>query len=177
MSYPVVSDNPHVQAFYEYCRASGESHNIAEMCAFQQGPALETETRFMAGRLERAPFGDNPYSNILEKRARAAAARAGVSTTGKWFDHQIARDPEDVDGWVGSKSDIEHVIRKRGLQARGDINIKGVDPIHVEKPYAPAADLVEEDVVKIREQHPDMTPAEVSQAREKVREHLTPEDY
>jgi len=120
--WPIVSSDPVIQAFYESCRESGESHSIAEMCAFRQAPSLETDTTFTRG-FGTDPFG-GPVNSFTHRRYMQMAKAAGVSTQGKRYMSGLARYPGDPKAWVGSKGDVRRVCEKRGWGCEGAVNVK-----------------------------------------------------
>lgn len=71
MSWPVVSNDERVQSLYEEIRAGGESHRFAEMIALRRGPALDTDTRFLAGRDD--GNGHGYYSHQTQSVIRSKA--------------------------------------------------------------------------------------------------------
>ena len=50
MSYPTVSRHEGIQSDYEWLRNNGNSHTMAEMMAFRQGPRSMTDREFFEGQ-------------------------------------------------------------------------------------------------------------------------------
>jgi len=119
--WPIVSINPAIQAAYEESRELGESHAIAEMCAFRKGPSLETDTTFSRG------FGHDPFGGhvnpLAKKRYLAEAKRARINTSGKRYMSGLAAYPGDPKAWVSSKSDVRKVCEERGWGCEGAVNV------------------------------------------------------
>ena len=93
--YPIVSDVPEIQAEYEAMRKHGESHNMAELLAFRQGPQVHgTDAAFMRGA-----SGGKKYISQLGKR----------------------NDPK---AWVSSADDVRAVCKAKGLDSEGLVNCK-----------------------------------------------------
>jgi hypothetical protein len=120
--WPIVSHVPEIQAEYESMREAGESHNIAEMCAFRKGPTLETDTTFTRG-YGTHPFGKRPPNPLAAKRYLAEAKKAGVNISGKRYLSGLARFPGDPQAWVTSKSDVKKLCESRGWGCEGAVKV------------------------------------------------------
>jgi len=172
-TWPVISENPRIQAFYERCRANGESHNMAKMFAERRAPGVVTDTTFMAGRRDEFN-GNNVLRRIYMERARAA----GVNPTGKVYSGGLARFPGDPKAWINDRSDVERIARDRGVRVEGSINCDYLpedmtDPFN--EPYRVADELVEDEIDRIEtESGEPVTGAKREDAREKIREQITP---
>lgn len=112
----IISDNPVIQAHYERCISEGTSHALAEMFAFQQGPQLNTDTAYMAGKWEQ-------NDKTLDHH-RKLAKKAGVSTQGRTYLKSLARYPGDPRAWVDSKGDIRRVCEQEGWGCDGVVKTK-----------------------------------------------------
>ena len=62
MAYQKISEDSTVQKAYVSMRKKGTSHSIAEICATQQSPGLQTDTRFLIGKDQ-----NGFYSRQLQK--------------------------------------------------------------------------------------------------------------
>jgi hypothetical protein len=114
--YPIVSDDPSVQAHYKLCREQGTSDSLALMFAFQRGPTLFTDDTFRATfGVNGEQFAKNPKrGDALARNAR----RNGVNVKGKIYIGQLNRhgyqpggDPE---AWIDGRGDIQRLLKKRG---------------------------------------------------------------
>ena len=175
--WPTVSNNPFVQAFYEVCRENGQSHNIAEICAFRQSPTLRTGTRWLAGQASH-PFGEGEIGLKMEQAAVEHARRQGVNPEGKVFISQLCREgcAMDPEAWVSDADELKARLRERGWGAAEF----GIKPRAVEGPaqaehYEVSDDLVDEELANVREEHPDVTPSEVEQLKADLKQRFSGE--
>jgi hypothetical protein len=163
--WPIISDNPRIQANYEEMRAAGTSHNLAEMFALAEPPASNTDREFLHGHANGNQFeGEDDVANEYRKKAEAA----GVSTTGKVYLTQLARTPGDPEAWVDGKGDVQRVCERRGWGARGLVNVKAA-----EKEPAPETavgeNIIEREVNEICAARPDGDEIDKADLREQVR--------
>jgi len=100
MKWPVVSDNPQIQARYVESRKAGESHSIAEMLAFRQVPNLQTDTRWLAGREDQG-VGHGFYSHQMSRviTSKADVRRYCEETGAGCEDLGIPVRPPEEDPW------------------------------------------------------------------------------
>lgn len=122
MSLPTISDNPHVQAHYELCRAQGTSHTLAEMFALARGPALMTDSVFLAGR--GGCYDQFEGSPIMGDFYAREAKKLGVDTTGKVYLKQLADFPGDPRAWVSGRGDVKKLCEERGWGCEGGVKLK-----------------------------------------------------
>lgn len=66
--------------------------------------------------------GNQFRSEAMRDFYMTKAQAAGINTTGKMYDAQLARFPGDPQAWVGSDGDIRQVLKKRGWGSKGRIN-------------------------------------------------------
>lgn len=169
-TWPQVSDDPNVQAFYEASRMAGESHSIAEMCALRQTPGSRTDKEFMAGRMNGEQFADNPQ---LGNYYRRIAEAHGCSTTGKTYLSQLADFPGDPKAWVGSRADVEKVCRDTGAGCSGMVNVK-VSEREPTPAIDIADDILDDRVEKAIAENPDLAHQNQAEVREQVKEKIKP---
>jgi len=146
-SFPLISFEPSVQAFYEQMRREGTSHTLAEMFALQQPPETAgTDTAFNQGRCNGNQFEKTPWMGDYYKRE---AVRAGVDTTGKTYLSGLARYPGDPQAWVSDTGDVRRVCEGRGWGCRGAVNVRAQEPTsdHADTPVAD--DIAEDHVAAI----------------------------
>lgn len=82
-------------------------------------------TNWIAGNWHNRDFEQQPN---LGERPRAAALKAGVSITGKRFNHALADYPTDPEAWVGSLDEARETARRKGLTVKvedGDLKVTG----------------------------------------------------
>ena len=163
--WPVVSEDPRIQAAYESMREAGESHNIAEVCAFRQTPALQTDTTFLANRPD--PFdGDEHYA----KRAVANCQAHGTTPGGRTYLGSLARFEGDPEAWVTSKADVRDVCRRRGWSCEGAVEVKAPTPDAphpLDAPYQVDQKLIQAEVERTTE-GTDATPSEKAAMAERL---------
>jgi hypothetical protein len=163
--WPVVSDDPRIQSAYEAMREAGESHNIAELCALRQTPALQTDTTFLANRKD--PFGgDENYA----KRAVANCEAHGVTPGGRTYLGSLARFEGDPEAWVTSKADVRDICRRRGWGCEGAVEVKApsreiADPFAA--PYEVNPKLIQAEVER-KTEGTDATPSEKAAMAEQI---------
>ncbi|HUT60885.1 MAG TPA: hypothetical protein VNA25_23810 [Phycisphaerae bacterium] len=120
LEFPVVSGDMFIQARYEMMREDGQSHNIAEMCAFQEFPGVETESTFNEGISETDGFDmGSPFDRALFQKYKKHAQKAGIPTGNCRYYAQVARFPGDPLAWVKSKDEVKDRCRRNGWAARG----------------------------------------------------------
>lgn len=169
-TWPQISDDPAVQAFYEASREAGESHNIAEMCALRQTPGSQTDREFMAGRMNGEQFAGNP---ALGNYYRRIAEAHGCSTTGKTYLSQLADFPGDPKAWVGSRADVEKVCLQTGAGCSGMVNVK-VSEREPTPAVDVADDILEERADKAIELDPGLASKNRSDLKEEIKEKIKP---
>src|SRR5215831_11419922 len=97
--------------------AAGESPRLAEVLAMGAFPGIRgTSSTFMRGTHAQ----DSGYDDY---RYRAAAA-LGVDTNGKHYLSGLARYPNDPEAWVSDLSDVARVVRGRGWNCEGAVDIE-----------------------------------------------------
>jgi hypothetical protein len=122
--FPKVSDNLAIQTKYEDMRNNGESHAIAEMCAFQAAPGVDTDAIFMMGRpTGRDCFGDSEIEEVAFQNALKKAKKAGVSIQGKTYSTAIAQERGDPGAWISGKGDMKRRCIETGSSCEGDVKV------------------------------------------------------
>ena len=157
MTLPLVSDNISVQAFYEYLRGKGESHNMAEMLAFQQAPRAMTDAVFFEGfgTIEKQFAGDEKVRDQLIKRARAAGYNPNPNDV---YLSAIARYPGDPEAFVpatGGRGHIKKVLTERGWESDGAVKTKARQPEEAPKSVPLAKDIVNRKVGQAHRDNPE----------------------
>lgn len=121
MSWPIISEDPAVQAFYEQMRRAGQSHLLAEMFALQAPPQSNSDREFLEGHCNGSQFQNDPKrGNYYAKVAK----KAGVSTTGKVYMPGLAAYPGDPQAWVSDRHDVQKVCEQRGYNCEGAVKVK-----------------------------------------------------
>jgi hypothetical protein len=132
MPLEIAAARPEVQAHYLKMIAAGQSPRFAEMCALGAAPAVHgTDDAWMRGR-KNAEWMDGLPKKQAQWMLREARA-AGIATEGKYYMSGLAnqRAHLDAEAWVGSRSDVLRVAKKRRLEVKGQINYtppEGVAP-------------------------------------------------
>ena len=171
--WPLVSDDPRVQADYETMREDGQGHNFAEMCALQRPPnAIGTDSNFWRGG----------WNNNVPDEYRQQATAAGVSMTGKRYLGQLARFPGDPSAWVAGTGDIKAICESRGWGCDGAVKTKKSDLADVQadpQPYKVADDLIDEKMERVVEENPDLlhNRQQLLDVREKIEQKALPSPH
>lgn len=124
MPYPIVSDDPDVQALYEQCRSDGESHNFAEICAFRSAPGVSTDTTYMAGvGTLRQQCGDDDKE--VDRLVSAAKKLGHTPNASDLYNPTLARCLGDPLAFVpasNAKAHVRKVCEMRGKSCEGLVN-------------------------------------------------------
>lgn len=119
--WPLISSHGSIQALYERMRCEGQSHNLAEMFAFQAPPMSDSDREFLEGRndnSEQARLGQ------FAEQYRTQAARAGVDTKGRVYQSGLALFPGDPKAWVANKGEVKRVCEERNFGCEGAVSHK-----------------------------------------------------
>jgi hypothetical protein len=164
MAWPIVSDNPCIQAHYEACREEGTSHNLAEMFAFREVPRGNTDKTFLTGHCNGSQFEGQDYAGDYY----ASVARAGgVNPKGKVYLSGLADFPGDPKAWVSGRGDVERVAKERGYSVEGSVTVKPRERTgapHIEV----AEDIVDAEVNRIAASVPDSHMVDTVDLKEQV---------
>lgn len=125
-TYPVISTNANVQAFYVTLRNNGESHNMAEICALRRAPGIETDDTFLSGlgTLADQFAGDEKQ---LEQRVAVARANGYNPNVSDVYHPGLARFPGDPEGFIGhgrGKGHMKRLLEQRGTRC-DDLGLRG----------------------------------------------------
>lgn len=137
---PVISPLPYVQNAYSAMRAAGESHSMAEMLAYRQSPAAQTEREFMMGHpsLEKQ-IGDADGHYINDVTANYRAATGHNPNPGDLYVSTLAQYPGDPKAFVSDRSQVRRRAEELGVGVSGMVNVKPVEPIA--DPFATASPM------------------------------------
>lgn len=170
--YPVVSDDPSVQAFYERLRRKGEGHGMAEILALRKPPGDRTDTQFIRG--VRTPYGlpDTPVGRYMAAKLKAGGANPnGVYLGG------LASRPGDPRAVVEGRDDIKRVCKARNWSCEGTVNVSmNRDNVDPGAPVGVADDLVERHVETAALHNPECvaTPKKRAETKQRIKEKITP---
>jgi hypothetical protein len=170
MDYPIISDDPGVQASYVEMREAGEPHNAAEMFALRAAPALMTDAVFLEGHHSGNQFSRTPAVGEYYKRTAEAQ---GQTTEGKVYLSQLAAYPGDPKAWVSGRGDAERVLKERGWGSEGAVTAKVTNTAQADQKYKVSEDLVKAGVAKELE-GVNALDADVPALTEQVREKMSP---
>ena len=125
-TYPIISDDPDVQAFYEERRDAGVSHNFAEMVALQQPPGASDDTTYMrgVGTLLDQCNGDEAEVNRLVKASQKFGFTPNMNSL---YNPTLARclgDPMAFVPAANPKAHVRKVCESRGKDCEGLVNYK-----------------------------------------------------
>jgi hypothetical protein len=147
--YPVISQYPSVQNFYEKMRDNGESHSIAEMLAFRQPPGGQTDASYFegTGMLAKQFEGQDLALSRLVKNCRAQGIPINANSRYEPGLARKAMDPEALVGPTDGRGHIKRLLEKRGWGANGAVNVNARQDEPKRTKLAP--DLVEANVNKM----------------------------
>lgn len=170
-NWPIVSDDPQVQAHYELMRRRGESHNIAEICATGQMPYGRDENKIL---FEGSRSGED-FANdqVTGDRYRKICEEKGGSTTGRKYLSQLAEFPGDPLAWVSDATDVRRVCELRNLECDGAVKVRRTRETKEHKSIPIADDIVEREVKQVLAAEPHRK-KERKKIREEVKDRLTP---
>lgn len=165
---------------YRQLIEAGESPKMADLLAARRAPLSVTDREFLAGRLWKDQFENQPW---VGRYYRKIAEAHGVSTVGKVYISQMADFPGDPRAWVDSRGDIQRWCEERGYGCTGIVNVpspvyKDDDLAKEEQPYRVADDIVDREVESRMEENPDLrrlSGEKLAEYKEQVREEITPE--
>jgi hypothetical protein len=127
LPFDIQKARPSVQKHYIEMISHGVAPRLAEMLALQQPPGVRgTDRALMEGRLNNEQFDRMPKDHA--QKMLAAAKKAGISTSGKYYSAGLAdkRGPADPAAWVDSVHDIKRVAMQRNLSVSGAVEHKGI---------------------------------------------------
>jgi hypothetical protein len=122
--------------------------------------------------------GTHAQDSGYDRMRYAAAAAAGVDTNGKRYLSGLARYPNDPEAWVSDLSDVGRVVRERGWNCEGALDVtsfpQGVVADMVPD-YDVAPDILEGRVEAELEPYdpPDRTARRAADARDRAAAQLT----
>ena len=123
-TYPEVSDDPDVQAFYEERRKEGVSHNMAKIFALRSPPGVSTDTTYMAGvGTLRQQCGDDDKE--VDRLVSAAKKLGHTPNASDLYNPTLARCLGDPLAFVPAsnpKAHVRKVCEMRGKSCEGLVN-------------------------------------------------------
>ena len=174
----LISEDPSIQDEYKKALARGVSPKLAEMFALRTGPSLSTDTRWLAGHHSHRQFGDSVAGRKLGNLVLGEARRQGVSVEGAVYKPGLASYPGDPTAWVRDRADVKRIAAMKNLEIEGlGVTHHAVDdgtPDPLTQPYRVAPDIVEREIERIEEEHPNATKDDPG-LREKVTKRLSGE--
>ena len=158
MEMPLVSNDVHVQSFYEYLRGNGETHRMSEMLAFRQAPRGLTDAVFFEGfgTIEKQFAGDEKVRDHLIRRAMKEGYKPNANDV---YLSALARYPGDPEAFVpatGGRGHIKAVCEKRGWEADGAVKTKRREPEEAPKSTGLGKDIVDRKVAEATKKNPDL---------------------
>lgn len=156
--YPIVSDNPRIQAHYEECRRQGTSHTLSEMFAFEKAPRANDDTTWLASQ------GQNEflaaYPEPVREHYQKVWKEAGVSAGGAVMCNQLAEFPGDPRALVRGKGDMIKIAEERGLGLVDPVDGRQIVKADNSRPPKPdieiADDIVLDEVQARMAENPDL---------------------
>jgi hypothetical protein len=170
MDYPVVSEDPFVQGFYEHVRDGGDSHRMAEMLAFRQAPRANTDREFFEGRgtLETQFSGTPDALNYVIRNAMKHGYKPNPNDV---YTSALARFPGDPQAFVpatGGRGHIQAVCERRGWACEGSVNVKSREPTEAPKSIRLGEDIVQKKIRKMVRENPDNARRPIGELRDEI---------
>ena len=160
---------------YRDAIARGESERLAEIMALQQPPGISgTNDQFLRGKKNGEQFDmDKPFDKAVLEMYRQQALEAGVSIEGKYYFTRAADYPGDPRAWHASKEDLHAYLRSRKTWSGGQVEGEAFET--EDTPYCVSDEIVDEEIEKLREQHPEAgrTEREYRDLQEEFRKKLS----
>ena len=127
-TYPVISSDSEVQAFYERMRRDGQTHFFAEMAACRQAPGTKnTDRAFMHGRMNGQDIGALPEWTRKRLAFNYKKETGCELPQGAAYISQLASKPGDPRAVVGDLSDVARRCRETGKGCE-ELGIKAAEP-------------------------------------------------
>ena len=150
--YPIVSHNPKLQAYYEWLRRNGNSHNLADMLAFRQAPRANTDREFFEGMgtLDTQFSGDEAMRDRLIAKAKSKGYKPNPNDV---YLSSLARYPGDPEAFVpatGGRGHIKAVCEKRGWECDGSVKTKYREPEEAPKKKRLAEKIIKRKMLEIK---------------------------
>lgn len=149
-----ISDDPNVQAHYERCLKKGCTPKMAEMFASRVAPKTRGLNRSFMEKF-RAGHTDGLDGVTDRESFYRMAHAAGVSTAGKYYQHDLADYWGDPNGWVSDLDEVADKCRAQNRACEGAITIKNYEA-PPEKAVRLAPHLVEEELLNRIDANPDL---------------------
>lgn len=142
----IISMDAKIQGHYERCLLQGTSETLAEMFAFGQPPASNTDREFLQGHCNGNQFEKNQrFGDLLQANADAA----GINIKGAVYESSLADYPGDPSACVWDRADIRRKCEQDGRSCRGVVNYRPPAPISEPKDMPLADDIVSNKVAEI----------------------------
>lgn len=119
-TYPTVSDDPDVQGHYESLRRNGQEHTFATVAVSRCAPTTRGLDRsFVQGR---NGYDDGLNDSRIREKYYAAARKAGISTSGKFYVHGLADYQCDPKAWVSDLGEVKAKCVAANKSCEGAVN-------------------------------------------------------
>lgn len=158
-AYPVISEDPHVQAFYEMSREKGNTHKFAEMVATRKPPRAMTDRELFegVGTLGKQFAGEEDNLEYLVRVAKAHGGSVGYNDV---YMANLARFPGDPEAFVkpgGGRGQIKEFCERNGMECHGAVETKHRQPEEdpMEHCIPLGEDLVQEEIRNMHRRDPE----------------------
>jgi len=158
-TYPIISDDPAVQAVYEHCREEGESHNMSKICALRQPPGSCTNRELFAGvgTLADQFDGDEKTLDYLCKVSESEGRRPNPND---FYQPGLADHPGDPKAFIQREDgmgQIKKIAQQSGSGCRGLVNV-APGPSRLEPLPGPplAPDIIKRGVDEMIRENPEL---------------------
>ncbi len=173
LPHDIAKAHPSRQRLYLHMIDKGESPMLAEMCALQQAPQINTDDTWFAafGDLEDQFKGD---ARGLKQITDSAQQHGYKPMPSDVYYHGLAEFPGDPKAFIaqahGVKTHIRTVCEERGCASKGLVNVKAREPETDPLDVSFVADDISDRIIKGWEKEdPDITrKASLRELREEV---------
>lgn len=161
-------DDPRAQSHYERCLKNGCTPKMAEMLASRVAPKTRGLNRSFMEKF-RAGHVDGLEGITDRDYFYRKAKEAGVSTTGKYYQHDLADYWGDPNGWISDLDEIADKCKAQNRECEGAITIKAPEA-PPQKAVRLAPHLVEEELMDRIDANPDLAahPEKWNEEREAI---------
>lgn len=163
----IAEAHPDVQLRFFECIEAGSSERLSIMLALQSPPAINTETRQVAGR---PMLGDQMSKQKLNQILASARAQGYNPSSSDLYNPTLARFPGDKQAFIpatGGNAHVRKVCEKNNWSCQGR-NERKARPEQPTKDIPLADDIGRRLGRQILRENPDMTPSEIKSLKEVV---------
>ena len=170
MGHPLVSQDPNLQAFYEWLRGKGNSHKMAEMLAFREAPRTNTDREFFEGMgtLSKQFPGEE---KMLDQVVAVAKSKGYKPNANDVYLSALAKYPGDPKAFVpatGGRGHIQKVCEDRGWECDGTVKTKYREPEEAPKKRKLAEPIIKRKMLDAHARRPETKEMDQGELRQQM---------